>query len=92
MSDAPWAYIEDIGRHEGETVTLKGRLYNKRSSGKLHFLQVREGTGTFQCVVFEKDVPDAVRPRRSPAAGIVTHRRRRGAQGLSARRSATSSA
>jgi len=39
MSDAPCAYIGDIGRHEGETITLKGRLYNKRSSGKLHFLQ-----------------------------------------------------
>jgi asparaginyl-tRNA synthetase len=59
MSDAPWVYIEDIGRHEGETITLKGWLYNKRSSGKLHFLQVRDGTGTLQCVVFKKDVPEA---------------------------------
>ena len=57
MSDAaPWVYIEDIGRHEGETVTLKGWLYNKRSSGKLHFLLVRDGTGVLQCVVFKKDV------------------------------------
>ena len=54
---APWVYIEDIGQHEGETVTLKGWLYNKRSSGKLHFLQVRDGTGILQCVVFNKDVP-----------------------------------
>ena len=46
MSETPWVYIEDIGRHEGEKVTLKGWLYNKRSSGKLHFLQVRDGTGT----------------------------------------------
>ena len=52
----PWVYIEDIGRHEGETVTLKGWLYNKRSSGKLHFLLVRDGTGTLQCVMFRNDV------------------------------------
>jgi asparaginyl-tRNA synthetase len=58
MSDAaPWVYIEDIGRHEGQTVTLKGWLYNRRSSGKLHFLLVRDGTGVLQCVVFRKDVP-----------------------------------
>jgi asparaginyl-tRNA synthetase len=50
-------YIEDIAQHEGQEVTLQGWLYNKRSSGKLHFLQVRDGTGVLQCVVFEKDVP-----------------------------------
>jgi asparaginyl-tRNA synthetase len=56
--EAPWTYIEDIGQHEGKTVTLKGWLYNKRSSGKLHFLLVRDGTGVLQCVVFKKDVPE----------------------------------
>ena len=53
----PWVYIADIGQHDGHTVTLKGWLYNKRSSGKLHFLQVRDGTGVIQCVVFKNDVP-----------------------------------
>ncbi|MGD9763288.1 MAG: asparagine--tRNA ligase [Candidatus Binatia bacterium] len=57
MSNAPWVYIEDIAAHEGQTVTLKGWLYNKRSSGKLHFLLVRDGTGILQCVMFKKDVP-----------------------------------
>ena len=52
-----WVYIEDIAKHEGKEVTLKGWLYNKRSSGKLHFLQVRDGTGILQCVVFKGDVP-----------------------------------
>jgi asparaginyl-tRNA synthetase len=51
-----WVYIEDIGRHDGEEVTLKGWLYNRRSSGKLHFLLVRDGTGVLQCVVLKKDV------------------------------------
>src|SRR6476660_5555681 len=49
-------YIEDIAAHEGQTVTLQGWLYNKRSSGKLHFLQLRDGTNTIQCVVFKGDV------------------------------------
>lgn len=49
-------YVGDIARYEGQEVTLKGWLYNKRSSGKLHFLQVRDGTGVIQCVVFKGDV------------------------------------
>ncbi|HUS63597.1 MAG TPA: asparagine--tRNA ligase [Kofleriaceae bacterium] len=55
-------YIEDIARAldewEGKTVTLRGWLYGKRSSGKLHFLQLRDGTGILQCVMFFKDVPE----------------------------------
>ncbi|MDZ4804975.1 MAG: asparagine--tRNA ligase [Candidatus Eisenbacteria bacterium] len=52
-------YIEDLGRHVGETVTLRGWLYNSRHSGKLYFLLVRDGTGTVQGVVSRKDVDDA---------------------------------
>jgi len=51
-------YISDISRHEGEEVLLRGWLYGKRSSGKLHFLQIRDGTGVIQCVVSKKDVPE----------------------------------
>ena len=52
-------YVEDLGQHEGREVSLRGWLYNKRSSGKLHFLQLRDGTGIIQCVVFKSDVsPD----------------------------------
>src|SRR5204862_336511 len=40
------ATVEGIGAHAGRTVTLRGWLAGRRSSGKLHFLQVREGTGT----------------------------------------------
>lgn len=53
-------YIEKIGDHVGEEVTLKGWLYNKRSSGKIHFLQVRDGTGVIQAVVSKGDVSDEV--------------------------------
>ena len=61
-------YVEDLASHEGEEVTIKGWLYNKRSSGKLHFLQVRDGTGVVQCVVFKGDVS----PEEFAAAGSLT--------------------
>jgi asparaginyl-tRNA synthetase len=44
-------YIEDIAAHTGETVTLRGWLHNRRSSGKIHFLTLRDGTGFIQCVM-----------------------------------------
>ncbi|GAC1337354.1 MAG: asparagine--tRNA ligase [Myxococcales bacterium] len=53
---AEHVYIHDIAGHEGREATLRGWLYAKRSSGKLHFLQVRDGTGVLQCVVSKKDV------------------------------------
>jgi asparaginyl-tRNA synthetase len=48
--------IQDIAQHIGEQVTLQGWLYNKTDKGKLQFLQVRDGTGIVQVVVFQKDV------------------------------------
>lgn len=53
-------YIKDIGKYEGQEITLQGWMYNKRSSGKLHFLQLRDGTGEIQAVVFKGNVPDDV--------------------------------
>lgn len=46
-------YINELKNHIGEEATLKGWLYNSRSSGKLVFLQLRDGTGIVQCVVFK---------------------------------------
>lgn len=52
--------IADVARYEGQEISLRGWLYNVRSSGKLHFLQVRDGTGVMQCVVFKGNVsPEA---------------------------------
>src|SRR5262245_32400947 len=51
-------YIEDIGKHEGEEVTLKGRLHNRRSSGKIHFLTLRDGSGFIQGVMSKAAVGD----------------------------------
>ncbi len=56
----PPVYVADVSRHEGKEVTLHGWLHSRRSSGKLHFLQVRDGTGTIQCVVFKGNVSPEV--------------------------------
>jgi len=52
------ARIDSISRFKGEEVVLRGWLAQKRSSGKLHFLQVRDGSGTIQCVVFKGNVSE----------------------------------
>ncbi len=51
-------YIEDLKRHLGREVTLRGWLYNRRSSGKVHFLLIRDGTGLCQCVASKADLGD----------------------------------
>ncbi len=51
-------YIEDIARHEGQAVTLRGWLANRRSSGKIHFLIVRDGSGFIQAVMSKAAVGD----------------------------------
>jgi asparaginyl-tRNA synthetase len=45
------AEIERIGQYVGQEVLLKGWVYNIRSSGKIFFLLVRDGTGIIQCIV-----------------------------------------
>jgi len=52
------SYIKQLGEHVGEEVTVRGWLYNKRSSGKIRFLIVRDGTGLVQCVLTKGEVPD----------------------------------
>jgi asparaginyl-tRNA synthetase len=51
-------HIEDIGKHEGEAVTIKGWLHNRRSSGKIHFLTLRDGSGFIQAVMSKAAVGD----------------------------------
>jgi len=53
-------YIEDIARHEGQNVTLRGWLAHRRSSGKIHFLQIRDGSGFIQAVMSKAAVGDEV--------------------------------
>lgn len=48
--------IAEAGGHVGETVEIRGWLYNRRSSGKLLFLLVRDGSGVMQCVGSKSDL------------------------------------
>lgn len=50
--------VERLGDFVDQTVTLRGWIYNKTSKGKLHFVLLRDGTGTAQCVLFKKNVPE----------------------------------
>ena len=50
-----WVYIEDIAGHDGRDVEIRGWVYNKRSSGKVRFLLVRDGTGLIQATAFSAD-------------------------------------
>ena len=48
--------IRHLSRFAGQIVRLKGWVYNSRSSGKLGFLMLRDGTGIVQCVISKGDV------------------------------------
>ncbi len=52
--------ISHIGEKAGQTATARGWLYNRRSSGKIQFLIVRDGTGYLQAVVVKSEVDPAV--------------------------------
>ncbi|HFE64447.1 MAG TPA: asparagine--tRNA ligase, partial [Caldithrix sp.] len=53
-------FIEDIAKHVNEEVIIAGWLFNKRSSGKIQFLLVRDGTNIIQCVVVKNAVSEEV--------------------------------
>jgi asparaginyl-tRNA synthetase len=53
-----WVYIENISQYVGEKVRLRGWVYNKRSSGKVRFLLIRDGTGLIQGVISSPDKND----------------------------------
>ena len=54
-----WIYIEDVGAHVGEEIEVRGWVYGLRSSGKIKFLLLRDGTGVIQCVITEHDSEQA---------------------------------
>lgn len=55
----PQVLTKDLSKHLGETVTIKGWLYNKRSSGPIAFLELRDGYGLVPGVVVQKAVDEA---------------------------------
>jgi asparaginyl-tRNA synthetase len=52
--------VEEAARHVGETVEIRGWLYNLRRSGKILFPQLRDGTGIMQCVAVKSALPEEV--------------------------------
>jgi len=55
-----FVYVEDLKDHVGKKVELAGWLYNKRSSGKIWFLMLRDGTGIVQGIINKKEVSEQV--------------------------------
>src|SRR5581483_12024192 len=60
VTQAPVTTIAEAGKHEGQTVTIRGWLYNLRESGKLLFPIFRDGSGLMQGVVVKKVVAPEV--------------------------------
>src|SRR6195256_2955900 len=56
----PRAFINQLAEHVGREVTISGWLYNLRSSGKILFPQLRDGTGIVQCVALKNAVTPEV--------------------------------
>ncbi|MBX2988158.1 MAG: asparagine--tRNA ligase [Bdellovibrionaceae bacterium] len=52
-------YVSDLKDHVGQKVELKGWAYNTRSSGKVKFLELRDGTGIVPCILFRGECEDA---------------------------------
>ena len=69
-------HIEDIAKYDGQQVTIKGWLTNRRSSGKLHFLQLRDGSGFIQAVMSKAAVGDELFTKAdhlSQESAVIVH-------------------
>lgn len=53
-----WVYVKDFEQYENQEITVRGWVYNKRKSGKIRFLLVRDGTGLVQCILSKADLPE----------------------------------
>src|SRR5271166_3158445 len=76
QTEVPVSTIREIGRHEGQTVTIRGWLYNLRESGKLLFPIFRDGSGLLQGVVAKQVVSpelfEAIKSLTQESSVIVT--------------------
>ena len=77
--------IDEIGRHVAADVEVRGWVYNLRSSGAIHFLLLRDGTGILQAVAARQDLPaevfeaiGALTQESSVIAGGIVREDRRG--------------
>ena len=75
-TEAPVSTIREIGQHEGQTVVIRGWLYNLRESGKLLFPIFRDGSGIIQGVVAKQQVSpelfEAIKGLTQESSVIVT--------------------
>ena len=58
MTNSNKAYISQLKNLVGRQVTLAGWVYQARSSGKIQFIILRDGTGLCQCVIEKGKIPD----------------------------------
>ncbi len=68
MEAPPIVPTSALGSNVGKRVTLRGWLYARRSSGKIHFIELRDGFGIASCVAGKKDIT----PEEFDAADKVT--------------------
>ncbi len=59
-----WVFVKDVKDYDGKEVMMKGWVYNKRSSGKIWFLMLRDGTGIIQGIVLRNEVSENVFNKR----------------------------
>src|ERR1700744_3528121 len=75
-TELPVTTIREIGQHDGQTVTIRGWLYNLRTSGKLLFPIFRDGSGIIQGVVAKQQVSpelfEAIKGLTQESSLIVT--------------------
>ena len=64
--------IDALPGKVGQEVLLEGWLYARRSSGKLEFLQVRDGSGVVQCVASKADLPEEVFARAAAVSSCIS--------------------
>jgi asparaginyl-tRNA synthetase len=76
QTETPIATIREVGRYEGQAVTIRGWLYNLRESGKLLFPQFRDGSGIIQGVIAKSAVSpelfDSIKGLTQESSVIVT--------------------
>ncbi len=67
-STTPWILIRDVAAHLGSAVEIRGWVSHRRSSGKVQFLVLRDGSGQVQCVAGMRDLS----PEQWEASGAIT--------------------
>lgn len=68
-----YIYTKDLKNYLDQEVTLKGWVYNFRSSGKLFFLQFRDGSGRMQAIASKEQIPENIKAETScEITGVVS--------------------